>query len=174
MRKYLGSITLVLLLIGLPLGSYLYLRKGFEFRKELIDELKTGESLKIPIASDSTAIPMKGACTIVSVNGNAEDLLNLYDQFKDARGFQLAAQLDEQKIKQLDERRKRELDKPLPKNYFPLDDQVTQALKSAYTDKAYLILDSTGMVRKTYAASKEDLKKIAGHITVLLPLYKEK
>ena len=38
---------MVLLLIGAPYGSYLYLKSGYEYRLQSIEELKPGDLIKI-------------------------------------------------------------------------------------------------------------------------------
>lgn len=39
-KKILQALVLTLMLIGLPLGSWFYLKKGFDYQKNLMDELK--------------------------------------------------------------------------------------------------------------------------------------
>ena len=174
MRKHFNGILLLLVLVGLPLGSYLYLKSGFQFRKNLIDELKQSSSLKDTLLQGGIAIPVKGRCTVVSIRGNAEDEISLYDQFKDARGFQMVVTTDTLELQSLAKKRKQEIGILLPKNYFHLDTTRQRSLGQLYPNARYLILDTLGQVRMVYTGESEDMKRIAGHITVLLPLYKEK
>lgn len=174
MKKYLNSIVLVFVLIGLPLGSYLYLRQGFSFRKNLIDDLKTSTVLQDTLTESGLPLQVKGKCTIVALNNNQEQQLGLFDQFKDAKGFQLTGIMDTNVVKPYLQKRQQVADTPAKRNYFQMDSAVFNSLRLAYPSSNYLILDTLGRLRYKYDGNENEMKKLAGHITVLLPLYKEK
>lgn len=174
MKKYFNSIILVFVLICLPLGSYLYLRQGFSFRKNLINDLKTSTPLNNKPTERGNPIPLKGRCTVVALKDNQQQQLNLYDQFKDAKGFQMAGSMDTTVVLPYMLSRQQTADENLSRNYFQLDSISLMALRSAFPVSNYIILDTLGMLRYKYEGNENDMKKLAGHITVLLPLYKEK
>lgn len=39
MKKHLNTILILFLIVGFPLGSYLYLKSGFNYRKEVLEEV---------------------------------------------------------------------------------------------------------------------------------------
>lgn len=174
MKKYFNSIILVFVLIGLPLGSYLYLRQGFTFRKNLIDDLKTSLPLKESLKENGGPVLVKGRCTVIALNENKDQQLNLFDQFKDAQGFQMVGNIDTTVVMPYLLKKQQMADVKSIRNYFQLDSSVFNSLKITYPGSNYLILDTLGMLRYKYAGNENDMKKLAGHITVLLPLYKEK
>lgn len=174
MKKYFNSIILVFVLIGLPLGSYLYLRQGFTFRKNLIDDLKTSTPLKGTLTENGAAVKVNGRCTVIALTENQKQQLSLFDQFKDAKGFQLAGKMDTTLVMPYLLKKQQSVDSKNIRNYFQLDSNVLSTLKQAYPTSKYLILDTLGKMRYSYTDNENDLKKLAGHITVLLPLYKEK
>lgn len=173
MQKHFNGILLLLVLVGLPFGSYLYLKSGFQFRKRLIDELQTKAALKDTLTQGGTLIPTRGRCTVVNISGEPQNPISLYDQFKDAKGFQLVGLVDTLDMSKYSEKRQKNIAASLSKNYFRLDSAKVVSLQQLYPNTQFLILDTMGLVRKVYAGGTEDMKKIAGHITVLLPLYKE-
>ncbi len=173
MRKHLNGILLVFVLVGLPFGSYLYLKSGFNFRKSLIDDLRQSQPLKDTLTQSHQAVITRGKCTVISIRGAEQNQISLYDQFKDAKGFQLVGTLDTAAMATYLLKRQRTLSVSLPPNYFQLDSAKIASFQALYPQSHYLILDTLGFVRMQYQESKDDLKKIAGHITVLLPLYKE-
>lgn len=173
MQKHFNGILLLLVLVGLPFGSYLYLKSGFQFRKNLIDELKTTSVLKDSLTQDGALIPTRGRCTVVNISGTPQNQTSLYDQFKDAKGFQLVGSVDTLTMSEYSEKRQKNITASLSKNYYKLDSAKVVSFQQLYPNTQFIILDTMGLVRKLYAGGKEDMKKIAGHITVLLPLYKE-
>jgi hypothetical protein len=173
MRKHLNGILLVFVLVGLPFGSYLYLKSGFNFRKSLIDDLRQTEPLKDTLTQSHQAVITRGKCTVISIRGTEQNQISLYDQFKDAKGFQLVGTLDSAVMAPYMLKRQKPMSVNLPVNYFQLDSNKISSLQKHYPQSHYLILDTLGFVRMQYKETKDDLKKIAGHITVLLPLYKE-
>ena len=173
MQKHFNGILLLLVLVGLPFGSYLYLKSGFQFRKNLIDELQTTAALKDTLTQDGALVPTRGRCTVVNISGNTQNQISLYDQFKDAKGFQLVGSIDSLTMSEYSDKRQKNIAAALSKNYYKLDSAKMASFQQLYPNTQFIILDTMGLVRKLYAGGKEDMKKIAGHITVLLPLYKE-
>ncbi|MBL0081603.1 MAG: hypothetical protein IPP37_03850 [Saprospiraceae bacterium] len=100
--------------------------------------------------------------------------MSLFDQFKDAKGFQLAGNMDTVLVMPYLMKKQQVADTKNIRNYFQIDSTVLSALKQTYPASNYLILDTLGKMRYSYSGNENDMKKLAGHITVLLPLYKEK
>ena len=47
-RKVLTTIALFMFLVGLPLGSYVYLKKGYEYQKEAMRDLRKENQMTLP------------------------------------------------------------------------------------------------------------------------------
>ena len=108
-------IALVLLLIVLPLGSWLYLKKGFNYQKEALAELKDYGQLPMFFAKDNFSRPLgtdqlKNKLTLINYfsntpqsNDRLKTMLSLHEQFDDREGVVFlniglnpSAQLDSQ------------------------------------------------------------------------------
>ena len=100
-----------------------------------------------------------------------QNQISLYDQFKDAKGFQLVGSIDSLTCLNIQINDKKNITAALSKNYYKLDSAKMASFQQLYPNTQFLILDTMGLVRKLYVGGKEDMKRIAGHITVLLPLY---
>jgi hypothetical protein len=154
----------------LPAGSYLYLKKGYDFRKQIISDLSKKDPFKtLIVAKDSMKINFKGKCTVIALKENKTNE-QIYNQFKDAKGFQMLTIQDQQ------------LDKKYPANsasenkqnhYYELDSTSIDRLLHDYKSD-FVLLDSLGNVRRTYLNEKEEMKKLVLHISALLPYYDEK
>ncbi|MBK8700880.1 MAG: hypothetical protein IPN29_15600 [Saprospiraceae bacterium] len=173
MRKTLSILAVVFILGFLPLGSYLYLKSGFKFRKQLITELDQKIPFVDTLISNGLPVKLKSHCTVVSIMGNENDVIGLYGQFKDAKGFQMAASVNPQHLLPVFGAKNAEDSIRLKENYFRLADSSMAVVKQKFPNASYLIIDSMTQIRKVYEGNVDDMKRMAGHITVLLPLYKE-
>jgi hypothetical protein len=175
MNNIFKIFVLFLLLFGLPYGSYHYLTKGITFRKNVIKDLSEKVLLKDSIKTiDNENLLYKNKCTVVSVNGAAQDVLNVYLQFKEAKGFQLVANNDPMSMKKVFEKPKAKNEEIFKSSYKLIDSTSLANLKNTYKEKSFIIIDSLRNVRYQYGNSKEDKQKLVAHITALLPYFDEK
>lgn len=170
MSKGFKFLVLILLLVVLPAGSYLYLKKGYDFRKEIMSDLSKMEPIKSVLTSkDSIQVSYKGKCTLIALT-DTKTSEQIYNQFKDAKGFQMLTKenlnLDQKYIAKDNGEEKQ-------KKYFELDPALINQLVNQYKS-SFILLDSLGNVRRTYQDEKEDMKKMVIHISALLPYYDEK
>ncbi len=166
---------LILLLVILPLGSYIYLKKGFTYRKTIMKELSQPISIKDSIKLvDGDVLKYKNRCTVVSINGKDEDVKNIYLQFKEAKGFQLASNNEVSEMKKIFANVSESNDQILKESYKNLDSNSMVMLKLSYANKSFIIIDSLSKVRYQYGESVEDKQRLVAHITSLLPYYDEK
>lgn len=49
-RRILTTLALFMFLVGLPLGSYIYLKKGYDYQKEALQDLRKEHRLTVPTA----------------------------------------------------------------------------------------------------------------------------
>jgi len=93
--RFLSAIALLVMLVGLPLGSYIYLKKGYDYQKAALADLRKTHQLVMPeqlqrVAGVSPAQDLSGVMHIIgllpeSANRNytayGEVLQQLYEQF---------------------------------------------------------------------------------------------
>jgi hypothetical protein len=168
-------LMLILLLIVLPLGSYIYLKKGYAYRKTIMEDLSKPVDLKDTITlADDSPVKYKNKCTVVAINGMEEDTKSIYLQFKEAKGFQLVASSVPSEIKKIFTKSSVNNDLILASSYKLIDSTSMAHLRQTYANKSYIIIDSLSKVRYQYGESQEDKQKLVAHITALLPYYDEK
>ncbi len=149
--KYIIAAAIVLVLVGAPLGSYLYLRKGFEYRLNALEELKpkTMEaSLKTLMDS---MVPDNNKVSLVYMKRQGDDLgesqLDAIDaKVVDTASFQTII-----------------VDRNFRDGLMPEQDMQT-----------FYLLDTAGVLRATYSANEQTLKDIIRHLSVLIPMPKRK
>lgn len=168
-------LMLILLLIVLPLGSYIYLKKGYAYRKTIMEDLSKPADLKDTIAlADGNLVKYKNKCTVVAINGMEADTKSIYLQFKEAKGFQLVAPTQLSEIKKVFPKSNAITDLILASSYKMIDSSSLAHLKLSYANKSYIIIDSLSKVRFQYGESMNDKQSLVAHITALLPYYDEK
>lgn len=162
MRKYLGASVLTFFLVGAPIGSYLFLKSGYEHRlhsieelkeKELSPELKTFLSLKLPTDGMAKLVHLPGA-----------------DPQKE---FDLLAQISEKIV----DRNRFEII-----SYYTNADKLktrriridTSSAAIPSSEFEYLLIDTSGLVRNTYKLSAQTSKLLMRHLAVVIPVPKSR
>jgi len=177
MRAKLNAAVTLLVLIGLPLGSYLYLKKGFQYRKDALDEMEVTSSVvldSLRLYKAQSEEPLEHETMLIyadvddaNQNEIIEHFNNLHRQYgersevrfglshADIRGDEIFKNVDNKLIYDL--------------YHSPVKNEVF-----ADQSKIYL-LDKDGGVRGAYAYQDDDaMQKLVKHISVLLPLEKKK
>lgn len=168
-------LMLLLLLVVLPLGSYIYLKKGYSYRKTIMKELSQHTPLKDTIRlNEGEILKFRNHCTVVDINGTNEDVKNIYLQFKEAKGFQLVSGNDPKEVKTVFAKVSEGNDQIFKESYKSIDSASLARLKVSYADKSFIIIDSLNNVRYQYGQSLDDKQRLVAHITSLLPYYDEK
>lgn len=152
MRNIISLIVLGALLVIVPVGSWFYLQKGLDYRKQALEELKAKKQL--PAIPDSLNI-FKGKTTLLFFDfQKASDIMvPVVEQFKDAYTFQIAGSKNEAGFPEVAD--------------FVLDSLRMQ-------DKLFALIDTSGAVRNYYADDVKDLKNMVEHLAIVLPQPKEK
>jgi hypothetical protein len=176
LKKTISTLFLMLMLIGLPFGSYYYLKQGLTYRKQIMKDLESKVPFKDSLFTISRSeISFKGKCTLINVsNESAEEMKNIYMQFKEAKGFHLIGQSDPSNFRALFKKQNEEIDKIISQSYSNLDSTSIHKIKIAFPSKSFAIIDSLGNVRRTYANTVEDKKLMISHISALLPYYNDR
>lgn len=173
MKKLNSIFMLALFLIILPAGSWLYLKKGFNYRKQIMEELETKTPLKtVLLTKDSSIISLKNKCTLLSLSQNEKHLKDIYRQFKEARGFQLVANLNNEVFKSEYKKSNAEIESLINNSYKQLDSVQFHELILQYKNTDFVLIDSLSQIRNTYTAN--DMANLISHIPPLLPYFDEK
>ena len=100
-RKYGGALLLIILLVGFPLGSYLYLKKGYDYQKAALDDMRRTDRLtdasSLELVSGELPEVQQGVSRIIGLLGTAPEsmtdtyaatLRQLYEQFDELDNLQ--------------------------------------------------------------------------------------
>lgn len=164
--KHFKSILLIVLLIGFPLISYLYLKSGYNFRLEALKQLEPKEEIadfSYPMLSSDRLISLsdiKSKVTIIynADANNSEGMLNpIFDKFSDRKEFQVFG--------------------------FSLDSTVIlQSQNNRWTilngeyiwDSQLALVDTSATIRSYYTIDSSEFHLLARHIPIIMPREKEK
>lgn len=168
--KYFKAILVVSLIFIFPTVSYLYLRSGFTYRKEALEELKN----EVDLSKDQKDFLLAQDSSFFD---DETKLVHLYLEVKDAN--------DESDLYFLAENLKQRADFSLVGMYVNTElpsfrDTIYSTTLSRFQidqDSFFdgnqrLILSKDHKVRKTYAAGVEEFKKAYEHAVILLPMKK--
>ena len=173
MQKLGTAVLLFLLLVVLPAGSWLYLKKGFNYRKQIMKDLENKTPFNDTLINrDSTVILYRGKCSLLALNADDTTLKDVYRQFKEARGFQLIAESNPEIFRQEYKRTNDEIDAMINNSYKQIDKNQLTELQSRFNGKDFVLIDSLNQIRNTY--TKADMTKLINHIPPLLPYFDQK
>lgn len=157
--KQFKIIALFLVLVFFPLGSWVYLQKGLDFRKALGKELEVkgvaGDFISAPTGIDF----LEGKTSLVILPDATIDrkqLGEIYNQFKQAYTFQLIngnRSFDNSEFAQ-------------EKEWSNISFTTNH---SNLKDKTALIVDATMQVRNYYGGTDEELKSMVQQLAVSFP-----
>ncbi len=201
-RKIIPTILLLALLVGLPAISWMYMKKGFNWRKEAISEF--GNYGKIPSANliwpDGTKEDrLDQKVTVVHLFGNNPDLTEankniintceeLFKQFHETQMFRLAVISDggTSEFKSYLQTHPSNIDHMTwvwvnggMEKWGGVVQNGYEMYKKSTGDsnvKHYFALaDTTGMIRRYYdALDPAEVKRMVQQIAILLPVVDEK
>ena len=159
LRKYISALAVALILIGAPLGSYFYLRSGFEYRVQYLEELEPKDSIPLVVGQDNFIRKTNGKVRLIHRPGSSLqeelEILTAIDKQIVDKTFFSAITLDtsglgdDGDIKSVNVSSARE------------------NLKSAFT-----LIDTSGIVRHEYSVDADTKKDIIKHLSVLIPMPK--
>lgn len=173
--KYLVATAIVIILIGLPIGSYLYLRSGFMYRLEALQTLESkgdfpDSLLCLNSSSDLQSTKLNRKTLLLAQfkdTGHEEELKNnlrlLNDQFSDSKTFQMVWLLDSS------------VNKSLNQDLDILNCNVDKLqLDELFLDNELMLVDTSLQIRNRYSYSAERFKKVVEHLAIILPREKRK
>ncbi|KXK40712.1 MAG: hypothetical protein J5I52_09370 [Saprospiraceae bacterium] len=153
-RQFAWSVIL-LMLVGVPIGTWYYLQKGVEYRMSELAVLTPKDS--ITTSMDTMGI-VKGHTSIILLKspGNTDEFMKLMDvYFKEAPRFQLLT------VDTINDQLR-----VLPEGYI-------SNIVDKYKDYAYLLVDEDGMIRNTYKSDTTDIQRMIEQTAIVLPLKKD-
>ena len=159
LKRFSTQVVLFSMFVVLPLGSYLYLKRGFEYRKTIKASLSYEEDFQMHSELDTTVTKIFGNTTVFLGSEEEVVLIKLFDQFKDAPSFQLVT----------------DLAKPEAfstyNNFIVLDSLAFSGLRETNSAKVGFIIDKNTKVRRliNQEISQDSAKILVEQIAYLLP-----
>ena len=170
--KYLKGIVVIVLVFLFPAVSYWYLRSGFIYRRDALEELKnevafTNEQKNTLLALDSNFIDkISDEIFIVMKLKDERDEKDLYfiaENLKSRRDFRVLGLYTHKDLPSYNDTIYQKI---LSRKFAD-----TEALDKILNDNRF-ILGKNGVIRNQYGDSIEMMKKLYEHAIILLPMKK--
>jgi len=165
--KIIKSIAIIAVLIGLPAGSWYFLKDGFDWRKAKLEELAPKGTFFDAFNfnnedKEKLFREITYKTTLVKVNEDlSKDDIDLIDQFKQSYTFLFLVMTEDPKARE-DYSSKQPLRYLIPSTMTPSD--------TRYKDASYMLLDTSMTIRQFYTGTDhETLTQIVEDIAVVLP-----
>lgn len=170
--KYIKTILILLLLVGLPIGSWYFLKSGLDWRKTKVTDLKTKDQFFTAFEftnsdKDKLYELMAHRTCIVKMNEgiNADDE-SIINQYSNAYTFQFIS--FDKTVKD----NNKWTSKTAVRYYKP---ENAKPRFNRIADVDYVLVDTSGYVRQYYEGSSQQvLKTLVEDVAVILPRKKEK
>ena len=178
MKKHFNTVLILILIVGFPLGSYIYLKGGFNYRKEILDEVTVKGEFDDFLKNDYFN-PKKGH-TILFAKFDDKDtekikkLAKVLEQFDANKSF---------KIVGLTEEINQNLESIFQTEFNATQGLLIQNLPQTILEKNSLniegrnamLVDTASQIRAYYDLSlMSDLNKMIEHVSTVLPRKVEK
>ncbi len=156
-RKAFVSFAVLFMLVIAPAVSYVYLKKGFDYRLESIDQLKEKEiSAELRDYIDEQD-PFKGNARLLhfpssNLSGELKVLDAIDERIVDRDRFDIVSFSSEPSLERVDK----------------IDFKSVDA--TATSDYQFLLLDTSNVVRAVYPYSKDVGSDIMRHLSVVIPV----
>lgn len=171
--KYIKSILLLMLLVGLPLVSWYFLNSGLEWRKSKVSDLKAKDiflkSYQFSAEDKNNLFEIMTHRTCVvklsdeKLNDNDKAII---DQFNKAHTFKFVS------LSKTDGNNNSWTSKSAVRYFKP---STTEPVLSELKGMNYVLVDTAGYIRQYYKGSrKQDLARLVEDIAVILPRKKPK
>jgi len=162
-KKRIMPFILMLVILGLPFGSWYYLDSGLKVRKALEDEtiskgsfFETSLGKQINQAYPELSQGFKEKTSLIVIGGDEstdQQVYPVYDQFKKVENFQII----------------KFTAKPQDEDIFK-----TYMLTSLEGSPRLLLLDTENNIANEYAIDQNSLKQLVQHIAITIPVKKDR
>ncbi len=154
--KYLVSSVVFILIAIVPFGSWYYLQTGLNYRKEALKELEPKEQFSVD-GFDSSIL--KSKTTLFQLKSVEEDVLpQIFEQYNKSETYQVVA-IDSPEEEQ--------------NNWITISPIIADVISSKYDDAGFILVDTSMMVRNTYPADMDGVRRMIEHTSIVLPRIKE-
>lgn len=159
-KKIINYVVLLMMLVVFPFLSWLYLKNGYEYRRQNIQELSGNQPLYLPETLDTSLVNIFGKTSLVITTVDTLMTTNLFRQFKDAPTFQLISDYKAGEFQS-------------QKNWILLSDSVFSSFVKLNDIQVAALIDTAGKIRKKYSLDEKDyIKSVVVHTASLLPFTK--
>lgn len=167
--KYVVAIVVIALLIGLPIGSYLYLRSGYLYRINILEVLKPKSELSPDFISYSpydtlSYEKLKGYTTVL---GDCSVSLEWQNKLKELDS-QFSSSPTYRSIYLEREAKKKDM------NYSNCYFTPQRYYDELFKEYDLILLDTNLQIRHYYTLNEESFKSLVEHLAIVLPRVKEK
>lgn len=155
------GLAVVLILIIAPIGSYIFLRSGFEYRVESLDQLQPKKissqldgviRLKAPFSGNARLVHIPGP----AVNQELELLYQIDKKIVDRERFEIYSLTEDPGLK---------------------DKHKIQFIPSQHNvnfDEQFILLDTSDVIRGVYPFEQGIEMEIIRHLSVVIPMQKRR
>lgn len=155
MRYLVASVVFILLFI-VPAGSWYYLQSGLDYRKDALKELEPKGVFDV---NGFDVARLKSKTTLFQLKSVQEDVLDkLHGQYSKSATYQMLT-----------------LDTPtevLP-NWKSITIEEANLISMKYDGAGFVLVDTSMMVRNTYPADMEGVRRMIEHTSIILPRVRE-
>ncbi len=154
--KYLVSSVVFILIAIVPFGSWYYLQTGLNYRKDALIELEP-KGLFSADGFDNSIL--KSKTTLFQLKEVDEDVLpDIFEQYNKSATYQVVA-----------------IDSPAePQSKWKIiSSELANAISSKYDNAGFILVDTSMMVRNSYAADMDGVRRMIEHTSIVLPRIKE-
>ena len=154
--KYLVSSVVFILIAVVPFGSWYYLQTGLNYRKDALKELEP-KGLFSSDGFDNSIL--KSKTTLLQLKEVDENVLpEIFDQYNKSETYQVIA--IESPVEPYD-------------NWITISSEDAKVISSNYDNAGFILVDTSMMVRNTYPADMDGVRRMIEHTSIILPRIKE-
>lgn len=154
MGKLISWLALALFLVVAPLVSWLYLKKGLDYRRLSLSELVPKDS--IDLKSDTAhLLNGKTSLFVYQMDEKHQQIIsNIQEQYKNSEGFQV-------------------LVRDSLTTYLKWPEHLAPDFLARQNKYKFLLIDTKLKLRNGYNDDEKSIKKMIEHIAIVLPRLKE-
>jgi len=154
--KYFVSALVFALVCIVPFGSWYYLQSGLNYRKDALKELEPKGEFMVSGFDNSI---LKSKTTLFQLLPVQKDVLpEIYEQYKKSETYQVITTAN-----------------PVEEssNWLQINKETANTISSKYNNSAFILVDTSMMVRNTYPADMDGVRQMIEHTSIVLPRVKE-
>ncbi|MFT6335563.1 MAG: hypothetical protein ACI86M_003422 [Saprospiraceae bacterium] len=154
--KYLVSSVVFILIAVVPFGSWYYLQTGLNYRKDALKELAP-KGLFSSDGFDNSIL--KSKTTLFQLKNLDEQILpEIFDQYSNSETYQVVA-----------------VESPVEPEikWITISQETANAISLKYDNAGFILVDTSMMIRNSYSADMNGIRRMIEHTSIILPRIKE-